>query len=320
MSLTKVTHPMTSYVASSTPTFTEASNTLYRDTGFDNEGNVTVIPASKRYNYIGIRNGGNANEFQIGAASEVTGLSYYIKSNSSSDATSNLYGVVGSLYNNGPGTTKGLYGRAEAMSGCTGVVMGGILRAQIDTGATPSAAWCLQIGPAGDVTKIANAVIEMDHEQGTIGTPGKAEFGILQNPNIGWTQAMIRGVAGGGGDFLRWQAAGGGATLFKVNDAGDVETTTKFKVSTTELSSESLKRTATGGNFGIHLDATGSLYIGGTNAGSAPMNILGSDINIAGTSARLNFVNLSAGSAGSIVGYVTIKVDGTERKLAYYAV
>jgi hypothetical protein len=319
MPLTKVTHPMTSYLASSTPTFTEAGNTLYRDTGFDNEGNVTTIPASKQYNYIGIRNGGNPNTFTIGSGGEVAGLAYYIKSSSASNAASNMYAVVGSLYNEGAGTTKGLYGRAQASSGCTGVVMGGVLRAQIDTGATPSAAWCLQIGPAGDLAKIAGAVIEMDHEQGTVGTPGQAEFGIVQAVNIGWTQAMIRGVAGGGGDFLKWQAVGGGATLFKVNDAGDAESATKFKVSTTELASESLKRTAVAGNFGIHLDAAGTLYLGGANAGTAPMTVLGSNINVVGTAGRLNFVSLSSVSAGSIDGYLTIKVDGTDKKIAYYA-
>jgi hypothetical protein len=318
MPLTKVTHPMTSYVASSTPTFTEATNSLYRDSGFDNEGNITVIPASKQYNYVGIRNGGDANEFEIGANGLVSGLSYYMTSTSSSDATSNMYGVIGSLYNEGPGITKGLYGRAEAMSGCTGIVMGGVLRAQIDTGATPSDVWCLQIGPAGDLAKIADAIIEIDHEQGTTMAPGQSQYGILQSPSIQWTQAMIRGINGGGGDFLRWQSSS--ATLFTVNDAGDVETATKFKVSTTELSSESLKRTVASGNFGVHLDVAGTLYLGGVDAATAPMTVLGSNINVIGTVGTLNFISLSAGSAGAIAGYVTIKVDGTDRKLAYYAV
>jgi len=318
MPLTKVTNSMTSYVSSSTPTFTEATNSLYRDSGFDNQGNVTVIPASKQYNYIGIRNGGNANEFEIGANGLVSGLSYYMTSTSSSNASSNMYAVVGSLYNEGPGVTKALYGRAEAMSGCTGVVMGAIIRTQIDTGATPSAAWCLQIGPAGDLAKIAGAVIEIDHEQGTTMAPGQAEFGILQAPNIEWTQAMIRGINGGGGDFLRWQSSS--ATLFTVNDAGDVETATKFKVSTTELSSESLKRTATGGNFGIHLSATGTLYIGGTNASTSPITITGNTASVVGTVGTLNFVSLTSPSAGSVAGYITVKIDGTDKKLAYYDV
>lgn len=321
MALTKVTHSMTSYEASSTPAFTEAGNTLYRETGFDNGGNLTVIPASKQYNYIGIRNGGGENEFEIGAAGEVTGLSYYMTSKSSSNATSNMYAVAGSLYNEGVGTTKALYGRAEASSGCTGVVMGAVLRTQIDTGATPSAAVCLQIGPAGDLAKIASAIIQLDHEQGTVGTPGKAEFGIIQDVNIGFTQAMIRGVAGGGGDFLRWQSVGGGSALFSVNEAGDAESATKFKVSTTELVSESLKRTAVGGNFGIHLDTAGILYLGGTNAATAPINFLGSIVDVVGNvGARLNFTNLSSASAGGLEGFVTIKVDGTDRKIPYHAV
>jgi hypothetical protein len=321
MSLTKVTHPMMSYVASSTPTFTEASGVLYRDTGFDNQGNVTTIPASKQYNYIGIRNGGSANEFAIGSGGSVAGLTYYMKSNSSSNAASNMYAVIGSLYNEGPGTTKALYGRAQASSGCTGVVMGAVLRTQIDTGATPSAAWCLQIGPAGDLAKIAGAVIQIDHEQGTVGTPGKAEYGILQNINIGFTQAMIRGVAGGGGDFLRWQAVTGGSALFSVNDAGDAETVTKFKVSTTELSSETLQRTAVGGNFGIHLNTTGILYFGGINPATAPITVSGTIVNVVGNvGARLNFTNLSSASAGALVGYFTVNVDGTDRKIPYYAV
>jgi hypothetical protein len=321
MALTKVTHSITSYLSSSTPTFTEYSGTLYRDTGFDNEGNVTTIPASKQYNYIGIRNGGNPNVFTIGSGGEVAGIAYYIQSSSASDTASNMYAVIGSLYNEGPGTTKALYGRAEASSGCTGVVMGGVLRAQIDTDATPSTAWCLQIGPAGDLAKIADAVIEIDHEQGSVGTPGQAQYGILQAVNIGWTQAMIRGVAGGGGDFLRWQAVTGGSTLFSVNDAGDVETATIFKVSTTELASESLTRTAVGGNFGIYLDTAGILYLGGTNAATAPINVLGSIVDVVGNAgARLNFTNLSSASAGALVGYVTIQVDGTDRKIPYYAV
>ena len=178
----------------------------------------------------------------------------------------------------------------------------------------------MQIGPAGDLAKIAGAIIQIDHEQGTVGTPSKAEYGVIQNVNIGFTQAMIRGVAGGGGDFLRWQAVAGGATLFSVNDAGDAESATKFKVSTTELSSLSIKRTAIGGNFGIHLDTTGILYFGGTNAATAPISVLGAIVDVVGNvGARLNFTNLSSASAGALVGYITIKVDGTDRKIPYYA-
>jgi hypothetical protein len=95
----------------------------------------------------------------------------------------------------------------------------------------------------------------------------------------------------------------------------------KFKVSTTELASESLKRTAVGGNFGIHLNTTGTLYVGGINPATAPISVLGSIIDVVGSlGARLNFTNLSAASAGALVGYVTVKVDGTDRKIPYYAV
>ena len=206
------------FAQSASPTFDEASNVLGRTLALDNQGVTMVVPAGKQYDYIGIRNAGNNNIHTIGAGSIVMGLAYYLESSSSSDASSNMYGVIGSVINNGPGTTKALYGRTIAQSGCTGVVIASAIRTELKTGSSPNTATCIQTGHAGDTSIGLYSVMTIDTEAAS----GKSQYGIVAIPTMTFTSAFINASTGGGGSFLNWQAAGGGASLFNVDANGKI--------------------------------------------------------------------------------------------------
>ena len=234
------------------------------------------------------------------------------------------YAFVASLVNTTDVTSKPMYARVTATSTCTGDVIGLASRVQLDTGSNVGAAHCLQIGPAGDLAKVINSVIWMQHETGQ----GLAQYGILSDINMGYTVSMIRGVAGGGGDFLTWYSSGGAGIVFSVNDAGDIFTNTKLTVGLyTELTDGLLARTATTGDLALSAGSTGSLRLGtGTNY---PLDISGSIINVGNASGkRLNFTGAGAttvGAAGGAaalpatpLGYVTMRVNNADIKIPYY--
>ena len=206
------------FAQSASPTFDEASNVLGRTLALDNQGVTMVVPAGKQYDYIGIRNAGNNNIHTIGVGSIVMGLAYYLESSASSDASSNMYGVIGSVVNDGPGTTKALYGRTIAKSGCTGVVISSVIRTELQTGSSTSTATCIQTGHAGDTSISLYSVMTIDTEAAS----GKSQYGIVALPTMTFTSAFINASTGGGGSFLNWQAAGGGASLFNVDATGKI--------------------------------------------------------------------------------------------------
>ncbi len=202
------------------PTFDEATNALGRGIAFDNNGSTVTIAAGKQWNFTGIRNGGSDINFTIGAGSEVAGHAFYMRSLVGSSASSNLYGVTGYVANAGPGTTKAFYGRALALSGATGTVIGGVFRAQLDTGSSAANSYALQIGHAGDVAKVLSGVVLIDTEAAS----GQAVYGFLSANTMSYTTAFIRACTGGGGKFLQWQASGGGIDLFHVDQLGMIYT------------------------------------------------------------------------------------------------
>ncbi len=201
------------------PVFDEATNVIGRGLAFDSLGATISIGAGKQYNFIGIRNGGSDINLTLGASSAFcSGMSFYLSSQLGSHSSSNLYGVIGDISNYGPGTTKAIYGRVTAKSGMTGSAIAGVFRTQLDTGSTPSGAYCLQVGHAGDITKVLNGVMWISSEE----VSGKAAYGILSDINMGYTTAFIRGVAGGGGRAFQWQASGGGADLMNILESGQI--------------------------------------------------------------------------------------------------
>lgn len=202
------------------PIFDEAANALGRGIAFDNNGTGVTIPASKQWNFIGIRNGSGDINFTIGSGGEASGLTYYMNSTASSHASSNMYGVIGYVANSGPGTTKGLYGRANAKSGMTGDVVGGVFRAQLDTGSNAANSYAIQMGHAGDAAKALTGVVLIDTEAAS----GQAAYGVLSANTMSYTTSFIRACTGGGGKFLQWQASGGGIDLFHVDQLGMIYT------------------------------------------------------------------------------------------------
>lgn len=327
MAITKATYGVISDNVPYQVSFDQASDTLHCEQGFDQKGAVITVPDGKQFNYIGIRNEGNPNVFTLEDTGMASCLSYYVRSSADSGSTSNLYSVVGNLYNAGAGSTKALYGRSIAESGCTGVVTGGVFRTQIDTGATPTTSYCLQMGPAGNLSKTLDMVIEMDHEQGTFGSPGYANYGIVQNANLLFKEAFIRGIANTGADFLRLQTAtgGGGAVLFSVNANGDVLTESQVVVGTdhTVLTQGILQTLPTSANLEILCGSSGTLYLGsGDTGGIAPVAVYGNifEIRDAAEGYRLNFDNNTSASAGSSAGYITIQVNGVDKKIQYFNV
>lgn len=307
--------------------YDEALGALGRVLGFDSDGDTIVVPASKNYNVIGIRNGGNDNNFTINANALAAGYTFYMRSLAGSSASSNLYGVIGQLNNAGAGSTKSIYGRSTALSGCTGVVMGAVFA--VDT-----------IAGLSDATGVQ---ISLDTTAG-----GKVNKAIWVNKNAATTVALDYGVllddvaiqaggsgfqmfAKGAGDFLTLKNSTGSANLFSVDSTGAF--TTDINVGTTtngvRVSSSAITRTASAGNLNVESGLTGQLSLG--CGGQYPVVIDQNKINISNPAGkRLNIQGAGAttvGAAGGAsalpatpLGYFTMQVNGVDVKVPYYNV
>ncbi len=203
-----------------TPSYDEAATVLSRALAIDTYGVTLTIPASKQLDLIGLRNGGNDLNFTIGSGASVAGHAFYMRSLLGSDAASNLYGVIGSVTNAGPGVVKAVYGRAVAVSGSTGVLMGAAFG--INTIAGLSHATGIQITPDTDGGGVVDELIWAT-ANGAAGTV-LANYGLLlQDVAIQLGGAGFQMQAKGAGDFIRLNNSAGNATLFSVDSTGKVD-------------------------------------------------------------------------------------------------
>lgn len=319
----------------SVPTFDEASGVMARVVAFDNQGVTVVTPANTNLSFIrASQTSGAENLFTVGAGSVVACYEAYMASSSSSDATSNMYQVIGQVTNNGPGTVKGLYGRGIVNPGCTGTAMGLVGGVTTNASATPLHTTVAQLTADTVAGTNVDEVIWVSSSQ----TNGFATHGILFDSKISISSAFIKGFAVGNGDFLDLKNAAGSADLFRVDKTGAVISVADVNGNTLTASSASngvqvsqsaVTRTAAAGNLSVTAGSTGTLNLG---AGAVfPLSITGSTATIDNASGkRLNFSGAGAttvGAAGGAsalpatpLGYIVIRVNGggTDVKIPYY--
>lgn len=213
--------------------------------------NTTTVTST--LNHIRIsQSAGASNEYEVGSGAQVAGLNFQMISVATSDATSNMYGVIGDIENYGPGTVKGLYGRATCQSGGTGVCVG--IVAGITSASTTTTAWGLQMSM--DTYTNASAVpIEAAFRVGSNvpGNQSKLTYGFLLTGDM----AVQAGGAGfqmsaqSTGDLIRLLNSGLSAYLFQVTSTGQT----------------GIGTSAGGLGFGEQLSVTGFMGIGSTVTG-----------------------------------------------------
>lgn len=117
--------------------------------------------------------------------------------------TTNAYGVIGIIKNTGSGVTKAIYGRAQAQTGCTGVVVGVVAGCTVDSGVVATDMYGVQISMDGTGTPTVSAAVRID----TAEANRTIQNGILSMDIIRYSDAFIKGFNLGTGSFLKWQSA-----------------------------------------------------------------------------------------------------------------
>lgn len=166
---------------------------------------------------------GGYNQYTIGASSLVSGYMFQMEELSGSNASANMYGAIGNVVNDGPGSAKGIYGRATSAPGSTGTVVG--LVSGITTSSTTSNAYGLEI--SGDTFTNSSAVpLNAYIWLGSNSNSGvtKAMYGVLldQYVNIQAGGAGVHMIANGSGDFLSLVNSALTADIFHVTAAGNL--------------------------------------------------------------------------------------------------
>ena len=307
--------------------YDEALSVLGRVVEVDSGGITTNIPASKNFNYIGVRNGGNDNYFNLDVNSLAAGYTFYMRAVSGSHSSSNLYGVIGQLNNAGAGSTKAIYGRSTALAGCTGVVMGATFA--VDTVAGLSDATGVQISldtTAGG--KVNKAVWVNKNAAATVAL----DYGLLlDDVAIQAGGSGFQMFAKGAGDFLTLKNSTGSANLFSVDSTGCFSTDINVGTTTNgvRVTSSAITRTAAAGNLTVESGLTGTMFLGA--GGQWPLSIDQNRANINNPAGkRLNIQGAgsttvgAAGGAAALpatpLGYFIMQVNGVDVKVPYYNV
>ena len=307
--------------------YNEALNALGRVIAIDSKGSTVTVPASKNYNYIGIRNSENDNNFVINANALAAGYTFYMRSLAGSSASSNLYGVIGQLNNAGAGSTKAIYGRSSALSGCTGVIMGGVFA--VDTVAGLSDATGVQISLDTTAGGKVNKAIWVNKNAATTVS---LDYGfLLDDVAIQAGGAGFQMFAKGSGDFLTLKNSSGSANLFSVDSTGCFSTDINVGTTTNgvRVTSSAITRTAAAGNLTVESGLTGTLFLG--SGGQHPLSVdqnkaninnpAGKRLNIQGTgSTTVGAAGGAAALPATPLGYFTMQVNGIDVKVPYYNV
>lgn len=189
---------------------------------FPNATNPVTVNASQQLDHVRIsQEDGSANQYTVAASGIVSGFNYQMTSLAGSDASSNIYGVIGDVINSGPGTVKGVYGRATCGPGATGVCIA--LVGGITSSATSGTTWGQQISldtytNAGAVPVDAGVHIGSN----VSGNQSKLNYGLFLSNDI----AIQPGGAGfqmsaqGPGDFAHLLNSGLSSYLFQVQSTG----------------------------------------------------------------------------------------------------
>lgn len=174
------------------------------------------IPSNKQLDLIRLtKTDGGYIVVTMAANSQFSGLAFSLQADSDSHASSNLHGSFGSVSNKGPGSVKGVYGRAISEVGSTGVANAGVFSVQARAGATN---WILEL--TGTDHTDAVAYIYPDNAE-----TADLNDGIVFDPAVRMEAdgAFFKAFAteGHDGDFAIYGDQEGNL-LFKVDKGGHV--------------------------------------------------------------------------------------------------
>jgi hypothetical protein len=231
-------------------------------------GDITV-PTSQQYNVM--RMEGDVIGYNT-VDSKFKGIYWQYTAHDIRDA----YCAIGLITNTGEGNTKAIYGRAQASTGCTGVVVGLVAGITLDTGVTVNTACAVQASIEGAGT--GSEVI--GYWLSTAETTKEIEYGFLASHKLGFSGAAFKGfqIGGATGDAFEWTDSVN--NLFKVDYNGNIwlgdETNSQRSVYLySSARSWALQAVDTGDYFriligssgnGLILDSNRNLGVGGLNS------------------------------------------------------
>lgn len=195
------------------PVYDLASNVIAAAIYMPLDNSSHVVAAGKQFNHIAMRqSNGGYSQFTIGASALAEGLTVFMESLSGSDSTSNLYGVISSVQNDGPGTVKSFHSAAFASGTSSGITTAGSF------GLTPVAT--SNIGSvAVQAQLVSNTGI---HDIGTAISVGSDGDRLLYGVGN-----AVAAVAIGNAFYHAWMATGSSANAraFKVaqNDGTEIQ-------------------------------------------------------------------------------------------------
>ena len=186
-----------------------------------NSSYVLDVPTDGEFNAIGWGVFEGNQMISLAAGAKAALINFNLEAESTSAPTSDLYGVIGGLWNHGPGTAKALYGRANATSSCTGVVMGGVLG--VDT--VPGLQHATGLQMTHDTYTNGGVVNESIWvSSNVVGEHVKINYGLLLDGTVEIQAggAALQAAALGPGNFLTFQTADQTKDLFTVDSGGNV--------------------------------------------------------------------------------------------------
>jgi hypothetical protein len=189
---------------------------------FANTTNPTTVngPPAELDHLRCSQTGGGFNKYIItGTRSVVTCLAFEMESEASSNASSNMYGVIGNVANLGAGSTAGLYGRSTLGAGSTG----NAVAIKSGVGCSSTAANCFGIQVNGDTTTNGGKVNAFLWEQALQYPSGNvsADYGVLIDHTVTINQAGLFMYAKGAGNLIALSDSSGSHLLYYIQPGGN---------------------------------------------------------------------------------------------------
>ena len=223
-------------------------------------GSLTVA-ASKQLDFFRAD-----NTFTIGSASIAAFKTINLTSSSSSHSTSNMYGALYALNNEGPGTIKALYGRAIGLGSSTGPVIG------VVSATTPGASTSLSASHQVSINS-TNKKVDYALWVSATNATDQVDYGLIAGTDIIVNQAFVQMAATGAGNFLNLKNATASADLFTVFPTGSLFTNGSIELghaSDTTLARSSAGNVSVEGNLLYRAGGTDvPVTDGGTGASTA---------------------------------------------------
>lgn len=179
------------------------------------EGAALSVAASKQLDIHSLNNA--ADIWTLGSAALAHWANINLIIGSGSHATSDARLFVGTVTNNGPGTTTGIYPRAIAGVGCTGHIFA--YKGGVNTRSGIASAWGMQLAMDTDLGGKVDAFL-VGLKSGASAVV--ADYGVVFGTDVSFAQAIFQGAAVGAANFLRFKNSTAAADLFVVNSSGAI--------------------------------------------------------------------------------------------------